>query len=258
MKLKKINLSEREELEPLLVNDPELIEEGLRVITHQLMTDTGPLDILAVDSDGALVICELKVVPVDEHIDQGLRYFDWCSQNLAWIAQAFKSFKINTELLPRLILISPSFTENVKRIAKYINADLQLIEYVALENENKEKSVVCNQIDFGQPPEPAVIPTMEKKLEYFKDKSVRELFEEVLEELKAKNIEIKPIAGTWISFWYKNKRFMYMSPKKNFFAAEILTPGNTWLRRQRINNRKEWQELYEQNIIAYIEFMDNQ
>jgi RecB family endonuclease NucS len=106
MKLKKINIREREELEPMIIDDPELIEEGLKIITHQLMTDSGPLDILAIDSDNCLVIIELKVEAVDGHIDQGLRYYDWCRQNISWIAQAYKSFKINPEINPRLILVA--------------------------------------------------------------------------------------------------------------------------------------------------------
>lgn len=257
MKLKRISLGEREELEPIILNNPEVIEEGLRIITHQLMTDTGPLDILAVDSDGCLVISELKIEAVDEHIDQGLRYYDWCSQNIAWIAQAYKSYSINLDLSPRLVLVSPSFTENVKRIAKYINVDLQLFEYVALQNEQKEKTIICTQIDFGQPAEPTLIPTLEKKVEYFKDKAIRVLFEKVLEELKMKGIEIKPIHGLWISLWYKNKRFSYIAPKKNFFSISILTTGDTWTQRLRINNESDWKNIYEQYIIKYIEYLEN-
>jgi hypothetical protein len=258
MKLKKISLTEREELEPLIIKDPEVIEEGLKIMTHQLMTNSGPLDILAIDSDGCLVIMELKVQAVDEHIDQGLRYFDWCFQNISWIAQAYKQFSINTDLPPRLILVSPSFTENVKRIAKYINVDLQLIEYVALENDNKEKTIVCTQINFGQPPEPAEIPTLDKKLDYFRDKNVRLLFEKVIDELKSKDIEIKLNAGLWISLKYKNKVFMYMSPKRNFFAVEVLTTGNTWTQRFRVNNDFEWNDIKEKYIAPYLNYVDSQ
>lgn len=60
MPVKKIEIREREELEPILVANPELLEEGLRIVSHQLATPTGPLDILAVDDEGALVIIELK------------------------------------------------------------------------------------------------------------------------------------------------------------------------------------------------------
>jgi RecB family endonuclease NucS len=44
MKLKRISVRERVELKPLLVKNPEVIEEGLRVIAHQHPTDSGPLD----------------------------------------------------------------------------------------------------------------------------------------------------------------------------------------------------------------------
>jgi Holliday junction resolvase-like predicted endonuclease len=257
MKLKKINIREREELEPIVIKDPEIIENGLKIITHQLMTDSGPLDILAVDSDNALVIIELKAEAVESHIDQGLRYYDWCNQNISWIANAYKSYKINPETKPRLILVSPAYTENVKRIAKYIDVDLQLYEYIALENENNERTIVCKSIDFGQQSEPTIIPTIEKKLEYFKDEKVKKLFENVLDNLKNKGIEIKPIKDLWISFWYKNKRFMYMSPKQNFFIIEVLTLENTWAPRIRINNEKDWEENYKLFVEKYIDFLDN-
>lgn len=257
MRLKKINLREREELEPMIISDPDLIEEGLKILTHQLMTDSGPLDILAIDSDNCLVIIELKIEAVDGHIDQGLRYYDWCSQNISWIAQAYKSFKINPEINPRLILIAPAYTDTVKRIAKYIDIDLRLFEYIALENEKSEKTIVCKSIDFGQQFEPTIIPTIEKKLEYFKDKKVRELFENVLSELNERGIEIKPIKDLWVSFWYKNKRFMYMSPKQNFFVIEVLTPEDTWTQRMRINNEKEWTTAFETHIIKYLDYIDN-
>jgi RecB family endonuclease NucS len=55
LKTKPVFLREREELEPSLIANPDAIEPGLKVITHQLMTDSDPLDILAVDDNSALV-----------------------------------------------------------------------------------------------------------------------------------------------------------------------------------------------------------
>lgn len=60
VRIKSVELKELEELEPLLVKNPDLIEEGMKVLARQLQTDIGRLDILAVDSEGALVIIELK------------------------------------------------------------------------------------------------------------------------------------------------------------------------------------------------------
>lgn len=40
IKAKSINLRERDELEPLLVANPDVIEQGLQIVSHQLMTDS--------------------------------------------------------------------------------------------------------------------------------------------------------------------------------------------------------------------------
>ena len=85
MKVKAISVREKDELEPLLVANPDIIEDGLKIIAHQHPTDSGPLDILAVDSDGTLVVIELKNEAADGHLDQGLRYYDWCRQKISCI-----------------------------------------------------------------------------------------------------------------------------------------------------------------------------
>ena len=48
------------EFEELLVTNPEMLEPGLRLIGRQTPTQTGWLDLLAVDTDGRLVVFELK------------------------------------------------------------------------------------------------------------------------------------------------------------------------------------------------------
>jgi hypothetical protein len=256
-KFKRISIRERDELEPIIVANPEVIEDELRIIAHQHPTDTGTLDVLGVDSEGTLVVMELKNEASDSHLDQGLRYYDWCRQNLAWIAQAYKKYNINSENHPRLLLIAPSFTDNVKRIAKYVDVELQLFEYHAIEHEKGDRGIICTEIDYGQPPEPPPIPTIEKKLEYFQDNDVKNLFKTVLTELQSKGIEIRPIHGLWISFWYKGKRFMYMSPKRTFFVAQVLTPEGTWAGRQRVTKREDWQAIFDNHIAKYMEYLEN-
>ena len=48
------------EFEELLVGNPEMLESGLRLVGRQTRTQTGWLDLLAVDTDGRLVVYELK------------------------------------------------------------------------------------------------------------------------------------------------------------------------------------------------------
>lgn len=257
IKLRPIHIREHEELEPMILANPEIIEKGVRIIAHQHMTDSGPLDILGINSEGSLVVIELKNEATDTHLDQGLRYYDWCRQNLAWISQAYKDHHINTENNPVLILIAPSFTENVKRIAKYVDVELRLFEYHAMENERGEKGIICTEVDYGEPVEPSPIPTLDKKIEYFQDNRVKELFKTALDELVARKVEIKPINGLWISFWYKGKRFMYMSPKRTFFVAEVLSPTGEWSERQRIAKLEDWQAVLKDWIMKYVEHLDS-
>ena len=256
LKVKPIILPERE-LESILVANPDVIEQGLHIISHQHPTDSGPLDILAVDSEGTLVVIELKNEASDSHLDQGLRYYDWCRQNIPWISRVHSGKNhVDPDTPPRLMLIAPAFTDTVKRIAKYVDAELHLIEYHAFENEKGERGIICMEIDYGQPPTPPDIPSIEKKLEYFQDQKVRDLFKTVLAELEARQVEVKPIHDLWISFWYKGKRFMYMGPKRNFFVANTLTPGGSWAGRKRIATRKEWDEFVSEHIAGFMEYLE--
>ena len=47
-------------LEDILTKNPEMLEEGLELVGRQTSTAGGPLDLLGVDSDGVLVVFELK------------------------------------------------------------------------------------------------------------------------------------------------------------------------------------------------------
>ena len=47
-------------LEETLVNNPQLLLTGLRLVGRQTPTEGGPLDLLGVDEDGKLVVFELK------------------------------------------------------------------------------------------------------------------------------------------------------------------------------------------------------
>ena len=254
--VKTVSLAKESDLERILVDHPYCIEEGLAVLAHQHPTDSGPLDILAVDSEETLVVIELKNEVSDGHLDQGLRYYDWCRQNISWIAAAYTGkVKIKAENTPRLLLIAPFFTETVRRIAKYVNAELELIEF-SFQNEKGERGLICNSIDFGQAPVPPEIPSLEKKMEYFQSEKVKELFQEALNELKAKQVEIKPIHDLWISFWYRGKRFMYAAPKRNFFVVEVLKTDGNWSGRIRISTRKEWEKTSQKHVEKYVQYLD--
>ncbi len=258
IKVKAISVREREELEPLLIANPDLIEDGLKIISHQQPTDSGPLDILAVDEEETLVVIELKNEASDGHLDQGLRYYDWCRQNISWISNAFgKNYKINSDATPRLVLVAPSFTDTVKRIAKYVDAELELVEYHAFQNEKGERGLICNRIDYGSAPEPPAIPSIEKKMAYFTSEKAKALFKTAHDQLTKRGIEIKPIHGLWSSLWYQGKRFGTMAPRRSFFVVDVLRPDGDWSNRQRVSTKKEWEAVLQKNIARYMQYLDS-
>ena len=59
--VKRVDNTETEKsLEDLLVTSPELLMPDLTLIGRQVPTEGGPLDLLGIDSDGRLVVFELK------------------------------------------------------------------------------------------------------------------------------------------------------------------------------------------------------
>jgi len=245
LKIKSVSIGERDKLEPMLVANPEVIEDGLRVITHQQQTNTGPLDILGVDIDGTMVVIELKNEAAEGHLDQGLRYYNWCRQNIAWISEAYKDYGINIKNLPRLVLIAPSFTETVTQIAKYvaIGVELKLFEYMAVENEKGESGLICKELDFGEPPEQPRIMSLSDKAKKFEDAKVKKLWEKILEELPKNGIEVKAVGGYTITLWYKGKRFMYMRARRKWISVNIISPAGGWDGLVSVSNRKDWNKL---------------
>lgn len=59
--LKEIDIKDEKELEHLIVNEPSVVEEGLKIIKHQLPTDVGPSDIIFVDENGRIGKIQLSL-----------------------------------------------------------------------------------------------------------------------------------------------------------------------------------------------------
>lgn len=251
MKLKEVRLKEREELEPLLVDNPDSIEEGMKILAHQLPTDSGPLDILALDADGVLTVIELKDEVNDGQLDQGLRYYDWARSNIAWLSRNYKG--IDDKQMPRLVLIAPGFSEALRRVAKYttLNEDelLDLKEYHALQLPNGEKTILSVPVDVGEAPKPLEIPSLEDKLAHIQSQKIRQLLQKCIEQLRKMNIEVKPIGGNKITGWYKGKRFVWMATRQHWFVCSIQGLDGEWTEDFKITTKAEWQKVFSKHIV---------
>jgi hypothetical protein len=252
-RITEIEIKEKNELEPMLVQDIEQIEQGLKFIGRQMPTDSGPLDILAVDSDGALVIIELKSVIDEGQLIQGLRYYDWVATNAAWISHAYKDIGIDPKESCRLILIAPGFDETTKRVARYIDIELDLKKYICFQLQDGTKTLVFESVGISPHPEVPKVYTIPEKLREIQDEKVRQLCTDAIDAMQKKQIEIRPIHGEWISCWFQNKRFMYMACKKKFFIFEILQSDGDWTSRLRVSTKKEWDNIFENQILPTCE-----
>lgn len=250
-KIEKIEVSEKE-LEDIIFNNPETVEDGLSILNRQIPTNSGPLDLLAVDGDGVLTVIELKNEINDGQLDQGLRYYDWIRSSMEWISRAHSN-KVDVKQEPRLILIAPDFSDNLKMIAKYINIPLELMRYVAFQLPDGDKGIHVGAVEIGAPPEAPTIPTKEENLRHIESESVRELCKEAIDQLMEKGVEVRPIRNRWFSLWYRGKRFMYLGCKKTYFVCEIQKADGSWTGRERVSMKSAWENLLSNNVIPTLE-----
>jgi len=253
--VKKIDIKEKEELEPILVANPELLEEGMKIIAHQLTTPTGPLDILAVDEEGALAVVELKneIDEKENQLLQAIRYYDWCFENRAWLANAYKGKGIDPQKDPRLILVAPDFSESLKRLAKFLSIEVELYRYQAIELPTGEKTIICNQLFFEERPEVPTIASIPQSVNRIKDDSVKELYSECLNELKELGFDLQPRAKNTISGYYKGKRILRIYPKNEFFGVRFRMADSSWSERFRIRKSEDWKEFIERHLKSRME-----
>ena len=246
-KLKEVRVEEKE-LEDLLVEDSDEIEEGMKILGRQIMTDSGPLDILAVDADNVLAVVELKNEVNDDQLDQGVRYYDWVRSRIEWISRSHGG-KVDVTSPPRLILIASGFSENLRKVAKYVDVELDLKEYHVMQIGEGEKHVLCKSLEQEVPPEPSIIPTKQVHLSRIEDDKVRELCIESLNQLESMGAEVRPKEYYWFSIWFKGKRFMNLGCKKRYFVCYVQRTDNSWTELARIKTSEEWQKLMSDEIL---------
>ena len=143
--------------EELLVQNPEMLGSGLKLVGRQTRTQSGWLDLLAVDPDGRLVVYELKrgMLPRDavtqvldyasdldnmsasdlaKHIAQrsgtdGIQEIDDFEQ---WYVDNFGGDDLSRLLPPRMVLVGLGVDPSAERMAKFISGgpvDLSVVTF---------------------------------------------------------------------------------------------------------------------------------
>ena len=152
-------------LEELIVRNPEMLEPGLRLVGRQTRTQTGWLDLLAVDADGRLVVYELKrgmlvreavtqvldyasdldamsTGDLAEHISErsgnhGIERIDDFEQ---WYADNFGGDDLSRLLPPRMVLVGLGVDTVAERMARFISAgpvDMSVVTFHGFQREGE-------------------------------------------------------------------------------------------------------------------------
>ena len=249
-KVKEIQVSEKE-LEALLIKDLSVIDPKLRFLGRQIETDSGFLDVLAFyEEDNGLVLIELKVKEDDGQLFQVVRYYDWVKSRIELIRRSYKK-EIDVNVDPWVILVAPSFSENLKKVARYINIDfLNLYEYSVLELPNGDKYVFCKEIDYGEPYEPKEIPTIEAHLNYITNENIRLICSNALSTLKDNGIEVQPKRRK-MNLLIDAKIIGKIRCRRQFFKIASSLRGE-WIDYHYIYTHKDWDSFFKKEIKPFI------
>ncbi len=230
-KYKAVELKENQ-LEDLVRACSELIEEGLKYVDHQKITDKGRMDVLFVDSGNSLVVAELKIVEDDNMLLQGLDYYDYVSTNIEAFARIYKNYDIDPTKAIRLMLIAPSFSQTLINRCKWIDANISLYMYKCIIFDGTDDvTPIFTEISAPTAPEPPGEKySIEDRLSYITNQDVRRILESLLIELpnwKKDRILIEPIKYS-ISVKVGGKVFMYLSPRRDKFLVETYSFEGKW------------------------------
>lgn len=108
------------EIHALLERAPDLIEEGLEILERERATDVGPVDFLAKDAEGRIVLVEVKrVKAVVAAVEQVVRYREHIEKDAAYAGA-------------RALVVAPEFAPQARKLAERRNVECVVLDVAAL------------------------------------------------------------------------------------------------------------------------------
>jgi hypothetical protein len=232
MKKYKVADVSESQLEELIRHYADKIEEGMKYVTHQRKTNKGRLDVLMVDSGGALVVAELKVAEDDDMLVQGLDYYDYITAHIETFSRAYDRFGIKPDQRPRLALVAPGFSVSLLNRCKWIDIQVSLFTYKCITFEGESDIVpIFTEVSVPEIPQAIEEPkSVGKILEYIIDLTARAKASEILKEIgdwDKPGILIEPIKYE-VSLKISGKVFAYCSPRRQFFGFYTYDADDDW------------------------------
>ena len=137
--IEEVTVKNKDSLEKIVVEELWKIENGLTVMGFDVPADNKIIDILCHDNNGQLVILMLSINEDDAMLFEGLQTLNEVNRVKQMLRYFNKDQKINDKEPARIILIAPSFSNNLLTIATGItNVRMSLYEWEYLQfGENK-------------------------------------------------------------------------------------------------------------------------
>ena len=107
------------ELHALLERAPDLIEEGLEILERERATDVGPVDFLAKDTEGRIVLVEVKRVKAVVAAVEQVRTRAAIQKDAAYAGA-------------RAIVLAPEFAPQARKLAERRNVECVVLDVAAL------------------------------------------------------------------------------------------------------------------------------
>lgn len=139
MVFNRLPIEDREELAKLVAEHCQVLEENLRVTDQPGGGGKwGPMDLLAVDANGRLVVIDVATQQGDQLLVEGLAHIGWLSRNQHQLADLATEREIDLTVYPRLILVAPDFSAALQEAVdglRTISVDLFRFRWLEAEGE---------------------------------------------------------------------------------------------------------------------------
>lgn len=157
LNMNEIPMHPEEEIEKLLWENKGILQD-IYLLSRQVISYGGSdrIDLLGLDSDNNIVIIEVKDEEVDEKvISQVMRYAFWVETNPDSVKTLYLEkrdkpedfeFDWTRESSIRILIIAPSFNQDIKKLIGKVNYPIELIELKKF-NDGKSDFILVNPLE---------------------------------------------------------------------------------------------------------------
>lgn len=140
MPIEQISVKDKQELQKILTEEINAIENGLTVLYSNIRIDPKTsLDLLCHDANGRLVVMQLSVMEDDNAFFEGLRCINYIDTVKPMLRAAYGKAGIDENAPPRLVLLAPSFSSNLRNVVENTNViEVDLYEWDYLQMADKK------------------------------------------------------------------------------------------------------------------------